>query len=359
MKNSLNSLKQIKNNSKTCLYGWIEPEPNKNNKNIEANKFRELIDEFERNEKCSCLVENKIKLYIFTLSEKDQKLYNKIIKKEKFINKRFMESLNSDNKFLVFVLLANNDDLENDVIKNKKKMSPEIITQLDFSEDEDDEENLTLNKKSKNLSIVMEEEEENLPNSSLKQNNSNENKDQENYNNNNDNNNKNDDDEGSLIDKEENEKLKIILEQNDFNTINEYIENNFKDLPLEEMATKLQRFTSENREKLLNSIKEYSEHFAQNDNNQMDVENDNNNNNNNMNQMQTMNNMGMINPNYGINMYQNESGINQMYMGGINNMNNMQQQQNSNNVNNMNPNLQQMYYNQGMNIYNNYNQNFK
>ena len=352
-------LKQIKNNSKTCLYGWIEPEPNKNNKNIEANKFSELIDEFERNEKCSCLVENKIKLYIFTLSEKDQKLYNKIIKKEKFINKRFMESLNSDNKFLVFVLLANNDDLENDVIKNKKKMSPEIITQLDFSEDEDDEENLTLNKKSKNLSIVMEEEEENLPNSSLKQNNSNENKDQENYNNNNDNNNKNDDDEESLIDKEENEKLKIILEQNDFNTINEYIENNFKDLPLEEMATKLQRFTSENREKLLNSIKEYSEHFAQNDNNQMDVENDNNNNNNNMNQMQTMNNMGMINPNYGINMYQNESGINQMYMGGINNMNNMQQQQNSNNVNNMNPNLQQMYYNQGMNIYNNYNQNFK
>ena len=166
------------------------------------------------------------------------------------------------------------------------------------------------------------------------------------------------DDEDNLIDKEENEKLRIILEQNDFNTINEYIENNFKDLPLEEMATKLQRFTSENREKLLNSIKEYSEHFAQNDNNQMDVENDNNNNNN-MNQMQTMNNMGMINPNYGINMYQNESGINQMYMGGINNMNNMQQQQNSNNVNNMNPNLQQMYYNQGMNIYNNYNPNFK
>ena len=350
-------LKQIKNNSKTCLYGWIEPEPNKKNKNIEANKFSELIEEFERNEKCSCLVENKIKLYIFTLSERDQKLYNKIIKKEKFINKRFMELLTSDNKFLVFVLLANNDDLENDIIKNKKKMSPEIITQLDFSEDEDEEDNLTLNKKNKTLSIVMEEEEENLPNSSLKKNNNNENKVEENNNENNDNNN-NDEDEESLIDKEENEKLKIILEQNDFNTINEYIENNFKDLPLEEMATKLQRFTSENREKLLNSIKEYSEHFAQNDNNnQMDVENDNNNNN--INQMQSMNNMGMINPNYGINMYQNESGINQMYMGGINNMNNIQQQQNNNNVNNMNPNLQQMYYNQGMNIYNNYNQNFK
>ena len=350
-------LKQIKNNSKTCLYGWIEPEPNKKNKNIEANKFSELIEEFERNEKCSCLVENKIKLYIFTLSERDQKLYNKIIKKEKFINKRFMELLTSDNKFLVFVLLANNDDLENDIIKNKKKMSPEIITQLDFSEDEDEEDNLTLNKKNKTLSIVMEEEEENLPNSSLKKNNNNENKVEENNNENNANNN-NDEDEESLIDKEENEKLKIILEQNDFNTINEYIENNFKDLPLEEMATKLQRFTSENREKLLNSIKEYSEHFAQNDNNnQMDVENDNNNNN--INQMQSMNNMGMINPNYGINMYQNESGINQMYMGGINNMNNIQQQQNNNNVNNMNPNLQQMYYNQGMNIYNNYNQNFK
>ena len=350
-------LKQIKNNSKTCLYGWIEPEQNKNNKNIEINKFSELIEEFERNEKCSCLVENKIKLYIFSLGEKDEKLYNKIIKKEKFINKRFMESLTSGNKFLVFVLLANNDDLENEVIKHKKKMTPEIITQVDFSESEDEDDNLLQMKKNKTLSIVMEEEEENMPNSSLKPNyNNNLNKEEENNNDNNENN--NDEDEESLIDKEENEKLRIILEQNDFNTINEYIENNFKDLPLEEMANKLQRFTAENREKLLNIIKAYSERFSQSDN-QMEVENDNNNNN--MNQMQPMNSMGMINPNYGINMYQNEPGINQMYLGGINNMNsmgNIQQQQN-NNLNNINPNLQQMYYNQGMNIFNNYNQNFK
>ena len=356
-------LKQLNNNSKIGLFGWIEPEPNKNNKNIEINKFSDLIEEFDRNEKCSCLVENKIKLYVFSLGEKDEKLYKKIIKKEKFINKRFMEGLNSGNKFLVFVLLANNDDLENEVVKNKKKMSPEIITQLDFSESEDEDENLLVNKKNKNLSTIMEKEEENIQNNSMKKNNNNEENNKED-----ENNDENEDDEDNLIDKEENEKLRIILEQNDFNTINEYIENNFKDLPLEEMANKLQRFTAENREKLLNIIKSYSEKFSQNDN-QMDVDDDNNNNNNNnINQMQSMNNMGIMNQmnmnqNYGINMYQNDQGMNQMYLGGINNMNNMNSmgniQQQNNNINNINPNLQQMYYNQGMNIYNNYNPNFK
>ena len=106
-------LKQLNNNSKTGLFGWIEPEPNISQEMVEISKYSELIEEFERNEKCSCLVENKVKLYVFTLSEKDEKLYNKIIKKDKFINKKFMNALNSGNKFLVFVLLANNDDLEN------------------------------------------------------------------------------------------------------------------------------------------------------------------------------------------------------------------------------------------------------
>ena len=123
-------LKQLNNNSKVELFGWIEPEAVRNQEMIEMSKFSELIEEFERNEKCSCLVENKVKLYIFTLSEKDEKLYNKIIKKDKFINKEFMNSLNSGNKFLVFVLLANNDDLENEVVKKKKKINPEIMTRV-------------------------------------------------------------------------------------------------------------------------------------------------------------------------------------------------------------------------------------
>ena len=339
-------LKQLSNKSKVELFGWIEPEAVRNQEMIEMSKFSELIEEFERNEKCSCLVENKVKLYIFTLSEKDEKLYNIIIKKDKFINQSFMNSLNSGNKFLVFVLLANNDDLENEVVKKKKKINPEIMTRVEYSESEEEDLNLN-NKKSKNLSIVMEEDEENIPSSSQKKNNNMDNNDMNENNNNEEN---NDEDEESLIDKEENEKLKNILEQNDFNTINEYIENNFKDLPLEEMANKLQRFSAENREKLLIIIKSFSERFSGNQNN-MEIEEDNNNN---MNQVQQMNNMGMINQmnnNYGMNMYQNESGINQMYLGGINNSN-IQQQQNNNNIN-LNPNLQQMYYNQGMNMYNN------
>ena len=349
-------LKQLNNTSKTGLFGWIEPEPNRSQEMVEISKFSELIEEFERNEKCSCLVENKIKLYVFTLSEKDEKLYNKIIKKDKFINKRFMNALNSGNKFLVFVLLANNDDLENESIKKKKKINPEVINRVEYSESEEENE-LNINpKKSKNLSVVMEEEEENIPNSSQKKNSY----DNNNYNEEENNNEENNDEEEDHIDKEENEKLRNILEQDDFNTINEYIENNFKDLPLEEMANKLQRFSAENREKLLIKIKSYSERFSGNDN-RMDVEEDNNN----MNQMPQINNMGMMNQmnnmnnNYGMNIYQNDPSINQMYLGGMNNIN-ISQQNNNNDINNLNPNLQQLYYNQGMNIYNNnYNQNFK
>ena len=373
-------LKQLSNNSKIELFGWIEPDINKNNENLDVSKFRELIEEFERNEKCSCLVENKIKLYIFVLGEKDEKLFNKIIKESKFVNKKLMQNLNNGNKFLVFVLLANNDDLENESIKKRKKIYPEIIKRIEQSES-DDENNLPQNKK-KNLSVIMEVEEENLKSSSFKKNiNRNENddaKEEENENNTNNEVNNNEekaddnneeDDEENYIDKEENEKLRNILEQNDFSAINNYIENNFKDLPLEEMASKLQRFSADNREKLLEIIKNYSDNFMGNDN-QMDVEEDNNINNaegdiNNMNQINQPinNNSGMmnqinINPNLQMNIYQNDPSINQLYLNQMNNMNNLNLQQQNNNINN-NQNLASMYYNQNMNIYNRYNNNFK
>ena len=376
-------LKQLSNNSKLELFGWIEPDLNKNQENIEITKFRDLIEEFERNEKCSCLVENKIKLYIFVLGgEKDEKLFKKIIKDSKFVNKKLMQNLNNGNKYLVFVLLANNDDLENESIKKKKKIIPEIIKKVEKSESEDESNSFT-NKK-KNLDVIMEEEDENIKNAPFKKNNNNNEykKIDENDNNNNninnnyekedDNNENNDeDDEDSCIDKEENEKLKNILEQNDFNAINIYIENNFKDLPLEEMASKLQRFTAENREKLLEIIKNYSENFLSNEN-QMDIEEDNNMNNsegninnmnNNMNQInqQMNNNGGMLNqinmnPSLQMNIYQNDPSLNQMYINQMNNIN--IQHQPNNNINN-NTNLASMYYNQNMNIYNRYNNNFK
>ena len=146
-----------------------------------------------------------------------------------------------------------------------------------------------------------------------------------------------------------------------------YIENNFKDLPLEEMASKLQRFSAENREKLLEIIKNYSDNAMANEN-QMDVEEDNNINNaendiNNMNQINQQmnnNNTGMmnqinINPNLPINLYQNDPAINQLYLNQMNNMNNLNLPQ----QNNSKQNIASMYYNQNMNIYNRYNNNFK
>ena len=376
-------LKQLSNTSKLELFGWIEPDLNRNQENMEISKFKDLIEEFERNEKCSCLVENKIKLYIFVLGEKDEKLFSKIINDSKFVNKKLMQNLNNGNKYLVFVLLSNNDDLENESIKKKKKIHPEIIKRIEQSESDD--ENNCVNKK-KSLSNIMEIEDEHLKSFSFEkannndyndmQNNENQNENENNINNKNneqkDDENNDEDDEESYIDKEENEKLKNILEKNDFNAINVYIENNFKDLPLEEMASKLKRFTAENRDKLLEIIKKYSENFMANEN-QMEMEEEENNINN-MNNMSNMNNMGdinnmnqinqqmnnntilqqiNINPNpLQIGMYPNDPSINQLYL----NQMNLQQQQN-NNINNTN--LASMYYNQGMNLYNRYNNNFK
>ena len=186
----------------------------------------------------------------------------------KFENKEVMQNLNNGNKFLVFVLLANNDDLENESIKKKKKIHPEIIKRIEKSESEDENASIS-NTKNKNTSAAIEYM-KNRPMPKDK-NEFNRNKNIENLNNNNTNeereeeNNDEEDDE-NYIDKEENEKLKNILAQNDFNTINAYIENNFKDLPLEEMASKLQRFSAENRDKLLEIIKNYSENFYANEN---------------------------------------------------------------------------------------------
>jgi hypothetical protein len=373
-------LKQLSNASKLELFGWIEPDLNRN-QDMEISKFKELIEEFERNEKCSCLVENKIKLYIFVLGEKDEKLFSKVINESKFVNKKIMQNLNNGNKFLVFVLLSNNDDLENESIKKKKKMHPEIIKRVEQSESDDENEN-NLNNKKKNSNNTIEVDDEHLKSFSFANNNNNNNEEYNNIKNNenendNENNNENgnheqkdeenndEDDDESCIDKEENEKLKNILEQNDFNAINNYIENNFKDLPLEEMASKLQRFTAENRVKLLEMIKNYSDNFMENEN-QMEIdeeENNMNNNNiggdiNNMGQInqQMNNNTAMmpqinINPAMQMNIYQNDPSLNQLYLNQIN----IQQQQQNNNINNTN--LASMYYNQGMNIYNRYNNN--
>ena len=63
-----------------------------------------------------------------------------------------------------------------------------------------------------------------------------------------------------------------------------------------------------------------------------------------------------MNPSLQMNIYQNDPSLNQMYINQMNNIN--IQHQPNNNINN-NTNLASMYYNQNMNIYNRYNNNFK
>ena len=328
-------LKQLNNNSKLELYGWIEPNTDSEE---EIEKFKDLINEFERNEKCSCLVDKKIKLYVFVISEKDGKFFEKVMYDCNFINYRVMQNLNNNNKFLVFVLLSNYDDLDNDIVLQKIKITPEIIKRIEINS----ETPKNSFKFKKSLSVITEEESSNIKDSTIVENNNN------NNNMNEENNNNAEDD--MYIDKEENEKLKNILEQDDFNAISDYFDKNFKGLAPDEMIIKIKRFTPETRDKLLELIKKFSGNFA---NDQMEVE-ENNNNNNNLQQMDMnqMNNMNMNNiNNMQMNMYQNNANMNQMYLNQMNRMGMQQQGANVNNANSMNT----MYYNQGINMYNNYN----
>lgn len=121
-------LKQLNSNNKTELFGWIEPDlKSSRDRDAEIKKFIDLITDFGKQEKCNCLVEDKIKLYIFTLGENDGEFYNKKINDFKFVDTKIFELLQNEGRYLVFVLIASNEDLESDVNKKKEKIEPELV----------------------------------------------------------------------------------------------------------------------------------------------------------------------------------------------------------------------------------------
>ena len=266
--------KHLKNKSRIYIYGWLEPDlkgMNDNEKDDEINKFIEIINEFELKDKCSCLINQKIKLYIFVINDNQDEFNKKIISKFDFIDAKLKEKLKILKKYLIYVILSNSNDLNSENNQQEEKINPEII-KLKEKPDED------------------------------------------------------------TYTDDENGKLEKLFSQKDFD-INSYAEKNFKNLSPQEMSNKLLKLNEENRIKLTVAIQKY-------------MSNQNNNN-----SYNNINNQNVMTPFYNY----NNNMMNNMYMYQMD-----KQQKNMNinmNINNIN-NGALLYYNQPMNIYGNYNQNF-
>ena len=340
-------LKHLKNKLRILIYGWLEPDISNTSKNEEdliINNFKNIINEFEMKNKCSCLISKIMKLYIFVINDDKNDFNTKIITSCNFTNNNLKEYLDKDKKYLVFTLISNTSDLNSDYMKFEEKIKPEIIK----IKEKDDNIKDGYKSSSEEESKEKIEEEKNEKN-----NGSNDTK----KNNNNDNNISDDMDD-------ENKKLKELLSKEDFD-VNTYAENNFKNLSLEEMNNKLLKLNEENRIKLMEFMQKYTEtqKKAQIDDDMFEELEENINNDYNNNSI--IPNMYMNNT-MQINMGQNNQNImnmNHIYINPIDPVNrNILQPQNTNmNINmNINNNLNNgslLYYNQPMNIFNAYNQN--
>ena len=187
-------LKHLNDKSRIQIFGWIEPDLNnlgKEEKKCELDKFVEIINEYDKEDKCSSLKDEKIKLYIFALKKTNDFFNQKIINDIKFNNISVKERLEKENKFLVFALISDLDFLNKHRIQKREKINPEIISQ-NIKKDSFD------------------------------------------------------------IDK--NEKLRKIFEQKDFN-IRHWLKKNFGNLDEKEKYNKLNKFNKKERYKILELIK--------------------------------------------------------------------------------------------------------
>ena len=125
-------LKHLKDKSRIQIFGWIEPDLDnlpKEEKRIELDKFVEIINEYDKEDKCSSLKEEKIKLYIFTLKKSNEFFNQKIINDIKLNNILVKERLDKEKKYLVFALISDLDFLNKHRIQKKEKINPKIIIQ--------------------------------------------------------------------------------------------------------------------------------------------------------------------------------------------------------------------------------------
>ena len=209
--------KHFKNKSRIFLYGWLEPDLNdmtEEEKDNEINKFIEIINEFETKDKCSCLINQKIKLYFFVIHDNQDEFNNKIISKFDFIDNKLKEKLKIEKKFLIYVMLLNNNELNSENTKQQEddNIEPEIIKLITNSD-------VGKGEGSHSQSPIP------APSPTPSQ-------------------------------EDENEKLKKLFSQKDFD-INEYAEKNFKNLSPQEMSNKLLKLNEENRIKLSEAIQKH------------------------------------------------------------------------------------------------------
>ena len=147
-------IKHLNDKRRIQLFGWLEPDldnKTKEEKIKELEKFINLINEYDKEDKCSSLKNEKIKLYIFVLKKADEYFNKKIIDEISFTNNLVKERLEKEKKYLVFALISNIDFLNKKRIREKDKINPEIINKYSKKEKNKVENNDEDNKNLKEL----------------------------------------------------------------------------------------------------------------------------------------------------------------------------------------------------------------
>ena len=113
--------KQLKNKTKVVLSAWVEPTESS------FDDYVNFTEDFERNDKCACLIMQTLKVYMFTLSDKYEK-FNSIIRGMcNFCDEYLMRSLE---KIFVCVFVVKRNDIDN---LTGKKMEPKLIKKKEIS----------------------------------------------------------------------------------------------------------------------------------------------------------------------------------------------------------------------------------
>jgi hypothetical protein len=241
--------KYLVTKTKTILTGWFEIDSES-----QAESYQKLAEEYDKSDRSGFIMLNEDKVYIFTLSQKYPKFYKKMKNEIKIYNK---EMMNRVEKLIVFVIIRKGEysELQNESLmmqpvvlstNEKNNLVPtttyekKIIalpTDLSQTQEERDLKNQHISDKKDpaNISPITSDEEDN-----------------------------------DLEDDEENEtsnqlqgeqasknKLQELLDSDNAELLEEYVNKEFANLAQEEIIEKLMSLDENSRAKLINFIAEY------------------------------------------------------------------------------------------------------
>lgn len=241
--------------TKTILTGWFEIDSDS-----QADSYQKLADEYDKSDRSGFIMLNEDKVYIFTLSQKYSKFYKKMKNEIKIYNKELM---NKVEKLIVYVIIRKGEyselQNENSMMKPvvlctnektillpttyEKKIIP-LPSDITQTQQQKDLNGLQISEKKDpaNISPITSDEEDNDQEEEIQ----NQNKISNNL-------------QGQQTNKN---KLQELLDSDDSELLEEYVNKEFANLAQEEIIEKLMSLDENSRAKLINFIAEYQQREA-------------------------------------------------------------------------------------------------